>query len=190
MAKKNPPAAFGSSPFPPFHSFTFSTFPPFHLSTFPPFHSFTFFTFYFCLSTCSLFQDFQSFFDRSCDDGFFADFDDRTLEQIRVRQDFGDNFVERRFFRQRSLFDLALSQNLKRRKPRFCDQRAQTFGRKRLGKVIDAFGINVVFTKQRAEIPAGRSGRFLVNCDFHSFRKSEFRRQTSAVRRQLADVRR
>ncbi len=46
--------------------------------------------------------------------------------------------------------------------------------RQRLVKIIDFVVIDAVFTKQRGQIAAGRSGRFLVDCDFTGHKFSQF----------------
>ena len=83
------------------------------------------------------------------------------LNKFRVGRFFGQaKFFEFRFFS---------SNYIERAHTGFFDQRRQLFLRKRFDVVIDLFEINAVFTKQRRQIAAGRSGRFFVNCEllFH-----------------------
>ena len=64
--------------------------------------------------------------------------------------------------------------DLKGPQARFLDQLAEILLSKGLVKIIDLVVSNAVFTKQRRQIAAGRSGRFFVNCYlfFHPYTRA------------------
>ena len=109
----------------------------------------------------------ERLFDRSRQHCLVADLDDRTLKQARKFHHRRDDLGFRRLFRQTQILErrIAFSQNLERRKSGLFQKRPQLIFAQRIDKVIDSFKIDVVFTKQRGQITARRSGRFFVNSD-------------------------
>src|SRR5215204_3041567 len=103
----------------------------------------------------------QSLLDRPRDDRSCFGLHDRPLDQVRVRDHRGDDFLVRRLIRKPG--SRATACQLYGPKPRFSDQLFQHLGRKRLVEIIHLLVINAVFTKQRRQIAAGRSGGFFVD---------------------------
>jgi hypothetical protein len=83
-----------------------------------------------------------------------------------------DNHVVRRFKREAERFEFHLtpSQDLERPRSRFCDQFAENLLSERLAKIVYLVVVYAVFTKQRCQIAARRSGRLFVNDYFLAHR--------------------
>jgi len=63
---------------------------------------------------------------------------------------------------------LAAAKSIERFETRFLEQSHQLRLAQRFVKIIDPVKIDPVFTKQRSQISARRSGRFFVDCYFHA----------------------
>jgi hypothetical protein len=119
-------------------------------------------------------NQFQRSLDRTRKHGAISDFDNRTLQQIRVFDYQFYNLVGQSVFRDIQFLENRFfpPQNFKRRKPCLPQQRAKFFRRQRLAKIIHSFKLDVVFTKQLRQIAARRSSRFFIDDDFlrHNFK--------------------
>ena len=87
-----------------------------------------------------------------------------------------DQFGIRRFVAQIEFFELSFlfPNYVDRPQSCFFDQARELFLSERIDIVVYLFEINAVFTKQLGQIPASRSGRFFVNCDFRHFMRGPF----------------
>lgn len=108
--------------------------------------------------------------DGTCDNGFIADLDDRAVQQARVRGNGGDDLVIGRPGIKSQLLELFLfyTQQPERRDTELGEQALDLSFVERFAEIIYPVEINAVFTKQRRQIAAGRSGRFLVNDYLHT----------------------
>ena len=107
-------------------------------------------------------------FYRPRDHRFVADYDDRAVEQARICNNCDDNLAFGRFHGEAEFLELLF---LRPKQPecrniQLCQQLFDVSLRQRVGKIINLLKINAVFTKQRRQISARRSGRFFVNSDF------------------------
>jgi len=109
---------------------------------------------------------FQCLLDRSSKNCLIADLDYRPLDQIGISHHIFDHLSVRRF--RRDFCIDSLSQQIKWPTACFLYERAEILLRKWLVKVVDLVVINAVFTKQRRQIAACRSGRLFVNGDLFS----------------------
>ena len=102
------------------------------------------------------------------DDRLVADLDDRPLKQRRVLDDRLYDVTRCRLRRQPEFLCLsfAFAKDLKWRNSQFPYQVPERFLSERFVKVIDPLDVDAVFTKQRGQISARRSGRFFVDGDF------------------------
>lgn len=112
-------------------------------------------------------DQFESFFRRPGKNCTISNLDDRPLQQRGILNDVLDDIARRRFRRESQLLRLsfAFAKNLEWRDPEFRDQFSETRLSKGFVKVVDPFRVDAVFTKQRSQIPARRSGRFFVDGD-------------------------
>lgn len=121
----------------------------------------------------SLLDEFKGFFHRTGDHRFVTNLDDGAVEQAWIFDDGGDNVVIGGGFGQRQVLELRLfgPQKAERRNTELLKKVIKFLRGQRLDKIIDLVVIDAVFTKQRGQIAAGRSGRFFVNGNFvwHKF---------------------
>jgi len=111
----------------------------------------------------------EGLFYRPGEDRFVANLDDRTLKKVWVLYDLGDHFVCGCFGRYFKLFErrFAFAKNVKRLEASLFYQPPKLFFGERLVEIIHLIEVNAVFTKQRRQIAARRSGRFFVNDYLH-----------------------
>lgn len=109
-------------------------------------------------------------FDGTCDNGSIADLDDRAVQQARVRRNGSDDLVIGRPGIEAQLLELLLlcTQQPERRYTELDEQALDLSFVERFAEIIYPVEINAVFTKQRRQIAAGRSSRFLVNDYLHT----------------------
>ena len=113
-------------------------------------------------------HDLQRFLRRSRQDRAITNYDDRTLKQRRILDDVLDDLAGRSLGVESELLCLSLTfaKDLERRQSKLHYQFSERLLSERLIKIIDPLCVNAVFTKQRSQISARRSGRFFVDGDF------------------------
>jgi hypothetical protein len=110
---------------------------------------------------------FERLFDRPCNHGPVADLDDRPLEQPGIGNDQCEHIRVIGFGGKTALLErgLALSHGLDRPQIGLFEQFAKVLLGERFDEIIYLVVVDAVFTKQRSQITAGRSGRFFVDSD-------------------------
>lgn len=108
---------------------------------------------------------FQGLFDRPGNHGPFTDLNDGALQQLGMLYHRVYQLVVRSVVTQTQFLEhgFLLPDSIDRSEPRFLQQVPQFWFGQRLDEVVNLVVIDAVFTKQRSQIAAGRSGRFFVN---------------------------
>ena len=112
-------------------------------------------------------DEFKGFIYRAGDHRFVADLDDGAIQQARIFDDGGDNVILAGGFGQREFLELRLSgsQQAERRNTELLKKALKLLRGQRFDEIINLVVVDAVFTKQRGQIAASRSGRFFVDCD-------------------------